>query len=227
MPISAEQILDSLCRWVQNDSGITGYAAARCALREERQHRRGWRPMGTTMESQFENIALRVPAKRFENWEHYMREAPEYSIGLEVIDDAPGHRGHYVHFDHHFGVIREVTMPTKTSASPPSSLSTMSCLNAPREHLCCDGSSSTTIRLTSVGAYTRSTLTSWSRTISHGCSSRTGSSGYAGRRKETKRLLRKPFGRSATACWIFLRGGPALRRLLRSPRSCTPRPTTS
>jgi CheY-like chemotaxis protein len=68
------------------------------------------------MESQFENIALRVPAKRFENWEHYMREAPEYSIGLEVIDDAPGHRGHYVHFDHHFGVIREVTMSAAMQA---------------------------------------------------------------------------------------------------------------
>lgn len=53
----------------------------------------------------FENIAVHVPPKRFQNWEHFMREAPEYSIGLEVMDDIPGHVGHYVHFDHHVGVI--------------------------------------------------------------------------------------------------------------------------
>jgi hypothetical protein len=27
------------------------------------------------------------------------------------MDDAPGHIGHRLHFDHHTGVIREVTMP--------------------------------------------------------------------------------------------------------------------
>jgi len=46
-----------------------------------------------------------------------MREAvPEYSIGLEVIDDTPGHRGHYVHFDHHVGVVREATMSAAMQA---------------------------------------------------------------------------------------------------------------
>jgi hypothetical protein len=72
--------------------------------------------MGTVRESGFENITLRVPPKRFVNWEHFMQEAPEYSIGLEVIDDVPGHRGHYVHFDHHIGVIREVTMSAAMQA---------------------------------------------------------------------------------------------------------------
>jgi hypothetical protein len=38
---------------------------------------------------QFENIAIHVLEKRFENWAHFMREAPEYSIGLEVMDDVP------------------------------------------------------------------------------------------------------------------------------------------
>ena len=68
------------------------------------------------MSSDFENIRLVVPPNRFDNWEHFMREAPEYSIGLEVMDDTPGHRGHYVHFDHHAGVIREVTMSAAMQA---------------------------------------------------------------------------------------------------------------
>ncbi|MBI4875855.1 MAG: hypothetical protein HY822_14560 [Acidobacteria bacterium] len=68
------------------------------------------------MESQFENIALSVPATRFQNWEHFVRTAPEYSIGLEVMDDTPGHRGHWVHFDHHSGVIREATMSAAMQA---------------------------------------------------------------------------------------------------------------
>ena len=58
----------------------------------------------------FEDIVLRVAARRFVNWEHFQRETPEYSIGLEVVDDTPGHRGHHVHFDHHSGVVREATM---------------------------------------------------------------------------------------------------------------------
>ena len=45
-----------------------------------------------------------------------MSEAPEYSIGLEVIDDTPGHRGHYIHFDHHTGVVREATMSAAMQA---------------------------------------------------------------------------------------------------------------
>jgi len=65
---------------------------------------------------QFENIAIHVLEKRFENWAHFMREAPEYSIGLEVMDDVPGHRGHYVHFDHHAGVVREATMSAAMQA---------------------------------------------------------------------------------------------------------------
>jgi len=64
----------------------------------------------------FRYIELRVPEKRFENWEHFVSVAPEYSIGLEVIDDTPGHRGHYVHFDHHDGVIREATMSAAMQA---------------------------------------------------------------------------------------------------------------
>jgi len=45
-----------------------------------------------------------------------MREAPEYSIGVEVVDDTPGHKGHYVHFDHHEGVIREASMSAAMQA---------------------------------------------------------------------------------------------------------------
>ncbi|MFB3826775.1 MAG: hypothetical protein ACE15B_08395 [Bryobacteraceae bacterium] len=64
----------------------------------------------------FNHIDLRVPPRRFENWGDFMRRAPEYSIGLEVMDDTPGHRGHWVHFDHHAGVIREVTMSAAMQA---------------------------------------------------------------------------------------------------------------
>jgi len=63
----------------------------------------------------FEHIKL-LASKRFESWEQFTREAPEYSIALEVIDDVPGHRGHYVHFDHHAGVIREATMSAAMQA---------------------------------------------------------------------------------------------------------------
>ncbi|MEN6536021.1 MAG: hypothetical protein ABFD60_16805 [Bryobacteraceae bacterium] len=72
--------------------------------------------MGTVNETGFQNIDLRVSPKRFASWDHFMREAPEYSIGIEVIDDLPGHRGHYVHLDHHIGVIREVTMSAAMQA---------------------------------------------------------------------------------------------------------------
>jgi hypothetical protein len=68
------------------------------------------------MSSDFHFIELRVPERRFESWDHFVRETPEYSIGLEVIDDTPGHRGHWVHFDHHAGVIREVTMSAAMQA---------------------------------------------------------------------------------------------------------------
>jgi hypothetical protein len=68
------------------------------------------------MESDFRNISLRVAPKRFRNWDQFVSEAPEYSIGIEVMDDEPGHRGHHVHFDHHAGVIREATMSAAMQA---------------------------------------------------------------------------------------------------------------
>jgi hypothetical protein len=64
----------------------------------------------------FNEIEICVPAKRFENWDGFLHEAPEYSIGIEVMDDTPGHRGHYVHFDHHAGVLREATMSAAMQA---------------------------------------------------------------------------------------------------------------
>ena len=64
----------------------------------------------------FKNIVLRVAPKRFLNWEQFVRETPEYSIGLEVVDAAPGHQGHHVHFDHHAGVVREATMSAAMQA---------------------------------------------------------------------------------------------------------------
>lgn len=72
--------------------------------------------MSNTSDYEFSHIALRVPAKRFENWNDFIGQAPEYSIGIEVMDDTPGHRGHYVHFDHHAGVIREATMSAAMQA---------------------------------------------------------------------------------------------------------------
>lgn len=68
------------------------------------------------MENDFRYIELRVPPTRFDSWRRFMDTAPEYSVGLEVIDDLPGHRGHYVHFDHHAGVIREATMSAAMQA---------------------------------------------------------------------------------------------------------------
>lgn len=64
----------------------------------------------------FQSIELRVPAQRFASWDEFVARTPEYSIGLEVIDDTPGHRGHHVHFDHHDGVIREATMSAAMQA---------------------------------------------------------------------------------------------------------------
>ncbi len=68
------------------------------------------------MEDAFENIVLHVRTKRFENWDEFIRETPEFSIGLEVIDDVPGRVGRRVHFDHHTGVIREATMSAAMQA---------------------------------------------------------------------------------------------------------------
>ena len=64
----------------------------------------------------FENIDLRVAPSRFKNWDAFLRETPEYSIAVEVMDEPPGHRGHYVHFDHHAGVVREATMSAAMQA---------------------------------------------------------------------------------------------------------------
>jgi hypothetical protein len=64
----------------------------------------------------FSEIELFVPPKRFVSWEDFVHQAPEYSIGIEVVDDTPGHRGHWAHFDHHCGVVREVTMSAAMQA---------------------------------------------------------------------------------------------------------------
>ena len=64
----------------------------------------------------FRHIDLRVRESRFPNWEAFQRQAPEYSIAVEVVDDVPGHRGRYVNFDHHAGVIREATMSAAMQA---------------------------------------------------------------------------------------------------------------
>ena len=68
------------------------------------------------MSSEFRCIDLRVVSHRFENWNEFARRTPEYSIGLEVMNDTPGHVGHHVHFDHHAGVVREVTMSAAMQA---------------------------------------------------------------------------------------------------------------
>lgn len=68
------------------------------------------------MEKDFRYIELRVPPRRFENWERFLAATPEYSIGLEVIDDTPGRRGNHIHFDHHSGVVREATMSAAMQA---------------------------------------------------------------------------------------------------------------
>jgi len=68
------------------------------------------------MHQEFDYIELRVPSIRFEDWEHFIAATPEYSIGLEVIDDVPGRRGNRVHFDHHAGVVREATMSAAMQA---------------------------------------------------------------------------------------------------------------
>jgi hypothetical protein len=68
------------------------------------------------MDNAFKYIDLQVPPSRFRNWRHFIKATPEYSIGLEVIDDKPGHRGHHVHFDHHCGVVREATMSAAMQA---------------------------------------------------------------------------------------------------------------
>ena len=72
--------------------------------------------MGSDVEYGFRHIDLRVRSSRFDDWASFMRDAPEYSIAVEVLDDVPGHRGRYVNFDHHAGVIREATMSASMQA---------------------------------------------------------------------------------------------------------------
>jgi hypothetical protein len=68
------------------------------------------------MNTEFRCIDLRVVSRRFESWNQFVRQTPDYSIGVEVMDDTPGHVGHHVHFDHHAGVVREVTMSAAMQA---------------------------------------------------------------------------------------------------------------
>ncbi len=68
------------------------------------------------MSDNFRNIKLHVAPRRFVDWEDFLQNTPEYSIGLEVVDAPPGHQGHWVHFDHHKGVIREATMSAAMQA---------------------------------------------------------------------------------------------------------------
>jgi hypothetical protein len=68
------------------------------------------------MDDGFQKISLEVRKQRFANWAQFQRETPEFSIAVEVVDDVPGHRGHWVHFDHHAGVIREATMSAAMQA---------------------------------------------------------------------------------------------------------------
>jgi len=68
------------------------------------------------MEKNFQNIRIHVAPRRFQNWDEFIEKTPDYSIGLEVMDDLPGHIGHRVHFDHHKGVVREATMSAAMQA---------------------------------------------------------------------------------------------------------------
>lgn len=68
------------------------------------------------MKELFHSIRLHVLPERFRSWDEFERESPPYSIALEALDDAPGQRGSRVSFDHHAGVIREVTMSAAMQA---------------------------------------------------------------------------------------------------------------
>jgi hypothetical protein len=68
------------------------------------------------MNDLFHSIRLHVLAERFRSWEEFERETPPYSIALEALDDVPGQHGTRVSFDHHTGVIRQVTMSAAMQA---------------------------------------------------------------------------------------------------------------
>lgn len=64
----------------------------------------------------FSSIRLHVLSERFASWEEFERQSPPYSIALEALDDVPGQHGCRVSFDHHTGVIRQVTMSAAMQA---------------------------------------------------------------------------------------------------------------
>ena len=68
------------------------------------------------MPESFHSIRLHVLSERFRSWEEFERESPPYSIALEALDDVPGQRGSRVSFDHHTGVIRQITMSAAMQA---------------------------------------------------------------------------------------------------------------
>ncbi len=68
------------------------------------------------IEALFTSIRLHVLAERFRSWEEFERHSAPYSVALEALDDVPGQRGTRVSFDHHAGVIRQVTMSAAMQA---------------------------------------------------------------------------------------------------------------
>ncbi len=68
------------------------------------------------MGADLKHVDLRVPESRFASWDEFIRQTSEYSIGVEVVDGAPGLRKHRVHFDHHEDVVREATMSAAMQA---------------------------------------------------------------------------------------------------------------
>jgi hypothetical protein len=68
------------------------------------------------MNGMFHAIRLHVLSERFRSWAEFEQMTPPYSIALESLDDVPGQRGTRVSFDHHTGVIREVTMSAAMQA---------------------------------------------------------------------------------------------------------------
>jgi hypothetical protein len=69
-----------------------------------------------SMTASFNSIRLHVLTERFRSWDEFERSSPPYSIALEALDDVPGQRGARVSFDHHTGVIRQVTMSAAMQA---------------------------------------------------------------------------------------------------------------
>ncbi|HEY3440313.1 MAG TPA: hypothetical protein VGK29_06160 [Paludibaculum sp.] len=68
------------------------------------------------MSEMFQAIRLHVLSERIRSWAEFEQMSPPYSIALESLDDVPGQRGTRVSFDHHTGVIRQVTMSAAMQA---------------------------------------------------------------------------------------------------------------